>query len=80
LFSALLSALLTLPFGIVPASAANPTEQAISSLPSGALPISDYYNQRVYDPKDNKIGEVEDLLVGQAGKTAHDVVAVVVKS
>ena len=75
-FAALLSALLTLSFGIVPASAANPTEQAISSLPSGALPISDYYNQSVYDPKDNKIGEVEDLLVGQAGKIEAAIVGV----
>ena len=33
-----------------------------------ALPISDYYNQNVYDNRDNKIGEVNDLLVDNAGK------------
>ena len=74
--AALLAVLLTLPFGIGSASAANPSEQTISSLPSGALPISDYYNQSVYDPKDSKIGEVEDLLVGQAGKIDAAIVGV----
>jgi hypothetical protein len=45
-------------------------------VPSGALPISDYYNRTVYDPKDNKIGEVEDLLVGQDGKIDAAIVGV----
>jgi sporulation protein YlmC with PRC-barrel domain len=72
----LLAAMLTLPFGVAPASAANPAEQTISSLPSGALPISDYYNQSVYDPKDNKIGAVEDLLVAQDGKIDAAIVGV----
>ena len=27
------------------------------------MPISDYYNQNVYDVRDTKIGEVNDLLV-----------------
>jgi hypothetical protein len=44
--AALLAVLVTLPFGVAPASAANPPEQ-VTSLPSGALPISDYYNQSV---------------------------------
>jgi sporulation protein YlmC with PRC-barrel domain len=62
----LLTLLLTIPLGVV--SAANPPEQTISSLPSGALPISDYYNQSVYDAKDNKIGDINDLLVDKEGK------------
>jgi sporulation protein YlmC with PRC-barrel domain len=62
----LLTLLLTIPLGVV--SAANPPEQTISSLPSGALPISDYYNQSVYDAKDNKIGDINDLLVEKDGK------------
>src|SRR5437868_5280549 len=66
--AAVLTLLLTVPFGIAPASAANPPEQTITSLPSGALPISDYYNQSVYDSQDNKIGDVSDLLVDKDGK------------
>jgi sporulation protein YlmC with PRC-barrel domain len=61
---------------VVPASAANPPEQIISSLPSGALPISDYYNQSVYDTKDNKIGAVNDLLVDKDGKLSAVIIGV----
>jgi hypothetical protein len=64
--AAVLTLLLMIPLGI--ASAANPPEQTINSLPSGALPISDYYNQSVYDAKDNKIGDINDLLVEKDGK------------
>jgi hypothetical protein len=56
-----LTLLLAIPVSV--ASAANPSEQAINSLPNGVLPISDYYNQSVYDAKDNKIGDINDLLV-----------------
>jgi sporulation protein YlmC with PRC-barrel domain len=68
--------LLTFPFGVVPASAANPPEQTLTSLPSGALPISDYYNQSVYDTKDNKIGDIKDLLVDKDGKIGAAIVGV----
>ncbi len=74
--AALLSLLLTVPFGMTPASAANPSEQSLTSLPSGALPISDYYNQSVYDSQDNKIGDVNDLLVDKDGKVSAVIVGV----
>ena len=74
--AAMLALLLILPFGAVPAWAANPPEQTISSLPSGALPISDYYNQSVYDTKDNKIGDVNDLLVDNDGKVGAVIIGV----
>ena len=74
--AALLAVLLTFPFGVVPASAANPPEQTITSLPSGALPISDYYNQSVYDTKDNKVGDVNDLLVDKDGKVSAVIIGV----
>lgn len=50
-----------------PASAAQPP-QMITTLPGEASPISDYYNQNVYDRSDNKIGEVNDLLLDSGGK------------
>jgi sporulation protein YlmC with PRC-barrel domain len=74
--AAVLAVLLTLTFGVAPASAANPPEQTISSLPSGALPISDYYNQSVYDTKDNKVGDVNDLLVDNDGKVGAVIIGV----
>src|SRR4029450_5418004 len=72
---AALALLLILPFG-ESVSAPNPPEQTITSLPSGALPISDYYNQSVYDPQDNKIGDVEDLLVSKNGNIDAAIIGV----
>ena len=66
---------LAVPFGFTPASSAT-NEQAITSLPSGALPISDYYNQSVYDNQDNKIGDVNDLLVDKDGRIGAAIVGV----
>jgi sporulation protein YlmC with PRC-barrel domain len=48
-------------------SAARSTEM-IGTLPGEALPISDYYNQSVYDNRDSKIGDVNDLLLDKSGK------------
>jgi sporulation protein YlmC with PRC-barrel domain len=69
-----LALLLAIPFGV--ASAANPSEQTMNSLPSGVLPISDYYNQSVYDTKDNKIGDINDLLVEKDGKISAAIIGV----
>jgi sporulation protein YlmC with PRC-barrel domain len=68
LSTAALALLLAALYAVTPAAAANPPEQTITALPSGALPISAYYNQSVYDAKDNKIGDVNDLLVNKDGK------------
>jgi putative membrane protein len=48
-------------------SKARSTEM-IGTLPAETLPISDYYNQSVYDNRDSKIGDVNDLLVDKNGK------------
>jgi sporulation protein YlmC with PRC-barrel domain len=69
-----LALLLAIPFGV--ASAANPSEQTMNSLPSGLLPISDCYNQSVYDTKDNKIGDINDLLVEKDGKISAAIIGV----
>jgi sporulation protein YlmC with PRC-barrel domain len=47
-----------------------------TALPTGAHAISDYYQQAVYDEKDNKIGDVSDLLVGSGGKIDSAMVGV----
>jgi sporulation protein YlmC with PRC-barrel domain len=51
----------------VPSEQMSKTEM-IGTLPGEALPISDYYNQSVYDTRDNKIGDVNDLLLDKSGK------------
>ena len=73
--AAVVALLLAVPFGFTPASSAT-NEQAITSLPSGAIPISDYYNQSVYDNQDNKVGDVNDLLVDKDGKIGAAIVGV----
>ena len=48
----------------------------LSSLPQDGTPMNNYYKQTVYDPSDNKIGEVADLLVEKDGKVAVAIVSV----
>jgi sporulation protein YlmC with PRC-barrel domain len=48
----------------------------MAALPGGALPISDYYNQAVYDNRDNKVGDVNDLLLDNGGKINAVIVGV----
>jgi sporulation protein YlmC with PRC-barrel domain len=50
--------------------------EMIGNLPGGALPISDYYKQNVYDTRDNKIGDVKDLLLDQSGKIDSVIIGV----
>jgi sporulation protein YlmC with PRC-barrel domain len=40
----------------------------LSSVPANSASITNYYKQNVYDPQDNKIGEIEDVLVDSDGK------------
>ncbi len=63
--------------------AATPSEETptarsedIGALTNGALPISDYYNQTVYDNRDNKIGDVNDMLLDNSGKINAVIVGV----
>jgi sporulation protein YlmC with PRC-barrel domain len=73
---AVMALLLIASFGVTPASAANSPGQTVTTLPSGALPISDYYSQSVYDTKDNKIGDVKDLLVNKDGNIGVAIIGV----
>lgn len=40
----------------------------LSTLPAESWTITNYYKQSIYDPKENKIGDVDDVLVDKAGK------------
>jgi sporulation protein YlmC with PRC-barrel domain len=48
----------------------------MSSLPGHALTVTNWYKQNVYDPSDNKIGDVKDVLVSADGKVAALIVSV----
>jgi hypothetical protein len=36
-------------------------------LPADAATVADYYKQKVYDPADEKIGEIVDLIIEKSG-------------
>jgi hypothetical protein len=40
----------------------------MTSVPSSSLTVTDWYKQNVYDPNNNKIGEIGDVLVGSNGE------------
>ena len=72
--AAAVALLLMIPVGT--ALAANEPAPTISNLPSGVLPVSDYYNQSVYDAKENKIGHINDLLLDKGGKISAVILGV----
>jgi sporulation protein YlmC with PRC-barrel domain len=43
-------------------------EKLLSSIPSDSVTVTHWYKQNVYDPQDNKIGEIKDVLVDRQGK------------
>jgi putative membrane protein len=45
-------------------------------LAGGALPLSEYYEQSVYDTRENKIGDVKDLLLDKNGKVEAVIIGV----
>jgi len=44
--------------------------QILTSIPGNSATVTHWYKQGVYDPSDNKIGEIEDVLLDKDGKTA----------
>jgi hypothetical protein len=49
--------------------------KTLTSIPD-SVTVTDFYKQNVYDPGENKIGSIEDVLVDQAGKVTAFIVAV----
>lgn len=50
--------------------------QFLKKLPQNALLVSNIHEQNVYDPQENKIGEVKDLVVDSDGKVTAAIVSV----
>jgi sporulation protein YlmC with PRC-barrel domain len=52
--------------------AAGSDVRVLTEVPPNSVTISNYYKQSVYDPQNNKIGEIDDTLVSNDGHiTAH---------
>jgi sporulation protein YlmC with PRC-barrel domain len=50
--------------------------QIMSNIPGNSETITHWYKQNVYDPQDNKIGEIMDVLVDQSGKATALIIGV----
>jgi sporulation protein YlmC with PRC-barrel domain len=48
----------------------------MTAAPQESWTVANYYKQNVYDPKESKIGSVDDVLVDKAGKVTGLVVGV----
>jgi len=48
----------------------------MSAMPTDSVTVTDWYKQSVYDPNNNKIGEVMDVLVDKSGKVTSLIVGV----
>jgi sporulation protein YlmC with PRC-barrel domain len=50
--------------------------EIMSSVPNNSATVTDWYKQNVYDPSDNKIGEIMDVLVSPEGRATALIVGV----
>jgi len=50
--------------------------KALTAIPTDAVTVTDYYKQNVYDPSDQKIGEIKDVLITNDGKVGAFIVEV----
>jgi sporulation protein YlmC with PRC-barrel domain len=50
--------------------------ETMSAAPTESWTMTNYYKQAVYDPKETKIGDIDDVLVDKAGKVTGLVVGV----
>jgi sporulation protein YlmC with PRC-barrel domain len=53
-----------------------PSAQIMTSVAADSVTVTHWYKQNVYDPSDNKIGEIMDVLVDRQGKANALIVGV----
>ena len=63
-------------FLTVSAFAAQESARIQTSVPGNALTVTDWYKQDVYDPNNNKIGQISDVLVDKSGKISTLIIGV----
>src|ERR1700761_1040347 len=57
-------------------SSAYAATTVMSAAPSESWTVTNYYKQAVYDPKESKIGDVDDVLMDKSGKVTGLVIGV----
>ncbi|HEY7661681.1 MAG TPA: PRC-barrel domain-containing protein [Xanthobacteraceae bacterium] len=50
--------------------------RTLTSIPANGVTVTHWYKQDVYDPSDNKIGEIMDVLIDREGKATALIVGV----
>jgi sporulation protein YlmC with PRC-barrel domain len=55
---------------------AGPPVQVMTGIPANSATVTHWYKQSVYDPSDNKIGEIDDVLIDREGKATALIVGV----
>jgi sporulation protein YlmC with PRC-barrel domain len=66
----------TASFAAEPTTSTMSTDALMPTIPGDARTVTDWYKQNVYDPSNNKIGEIEDVLVDKSGKVSAVIIAV----
>ena len=62
--------------GILLASSTVFASELLTSVPNNNRTVTDWYKQNVYDPSDNKIGDVDDVLIDKEGNVTAMIIAV----
>jgi sporulation protein YlmC with PRC-barrel domain len=55
---------------------AGPPAQVLANVPNNGVTVTHWYKQNVYDPADNKIGEIMDVLLDREGKATALIIGV----
>jgi sporulation protein YlmC with PRC-barrel domain len=53
-----------------------PSAKLQTTLPKEAVTVTDWYKQNVYDPNENKIGDIKDVLLDKSGKVVALIIGV----
>ena len=62
-------------FGQQPAPITSGPAQIFTTLPVGTT-VTNFYKQNIYDPSDNKIGDVDDVLIDKEGRVTALIISV----
>ncbi len=62
--------------GCLAATSAFAASETMTAAPTDSWTVTNYYKQSVYDPQQNKIGTVDDVLLDKSGKVTALIVGV----
>jgi sporulation protein YlmC with PRC-barrel domain len=60
----------------VQSGAQQETSKIQTAIPQDAVTVTDWYKQDVFDPNNNKIGQVKDVLIDKSGKAETLIIGV----